>query len=85
MLSVLESIIRIILRAYQVVLIITAVISWIPDLQNSLIHSVTYALTEPVLSVVRNMLKKLNIGTALPVDISFLLVYIFIVILIRVI
>lgn len=63
-----------ILRAYQTILVIRALMSWFPDVSNSGIGQFFNAITEPVLAPVRDFLRR-NMPNSLPIDISLLVVY----------
>ncbi|MFI3115108.1 MAG: YggT family protein [Clostridia bacterium] len=65
-----------IIGAMQMVLLIRAIMSWFPDVAGSNFGQFIYSITEPVLAPVRDFLRtKLNLGM-MPIDLSFLLVYI---------
>ncbi|MBQ7625395.1 MAG: YggT family protein [Clostridia bacterium] len=85
MLQKLLLLVRLVLRAYQIVMIVSAVLSWIPDLRQSKIKYFCDSLTEPVLRPVRSLLNRIGGLGSLPIDISFLLVYILLAVIINII
>ena len=66
--------VRLLLELFYVLLIVRAVLSWVPGVRNRLTDFV-YMVTEPVLSPVRNLLNRSRFGNlSLPLDLSFLVV-----------
>lgn len=66
--------VRLLLEMFYVLLVIRAVLSWVPGVRNRLTDFV-YMVTEPVLSPVRNLLNRSRFGNlSLPIDLSFLVV-----------
>ena len=66
--------VRLLLELFYVLLIVRAVLSWVPGVRNRLTDFV-YMVTEPVLSPVRNFLNRSRFGNlSLPIDLSFLVV-----------
>ena len=66
--------VRLLLELFYVLLIVRAVLSWVPGVRNRLTDFV-YMVTEPVLSPVRNLLDRSRFGNlSLPIDLSFLVV-----------
>lgn len=66
--------VRLLLELFYVLLIVRAVLSWVPGVRNRLTDFV-YMVTEPVLSPVRNLLNRSRFGNlSLPIDLSFLVV-----------
>ena len=55
--------VRLILSAWYLLFIISAVLSWLPDI-------------EPVLAPIRDLFDRLGVSSALPIDLSFLVVMI---------
>lgn len=64
---------RFIIEIYYVFLFARAVLSWLPEINNGFTAFI-YAVTEPVLAPVRTLLDRLGVTTALPIDLSFLVV-----------
>ena len=66
--------VRLLLEMFYVLLVVRAVLSWVPGVRNRLTDFV-YMVTEPVLSPVRNLLNRSRFGNlSLPIDLSFLVV-----------
>ncbi len=84
MLQTLLYVVKLLLRAYQVVLLVSAVLSWIPDLRNGKIRYFTDLLTEPVLQPVRSLLYRIKGLDVLPIDVSFLVVYLLLSLIINI-
>lgn len=63
-----------VLRMFQLVLFIRAISSWFPDVSNSEIGRFLMRITEPVLSPVRTFLSK-HLNLSIPIDLSLLVVY----------
>lgn len=64
-----------IVRAYQFVLLLKALVSWFPDVANTSLGLFLNQVTEPVLAPVRDFFRR-NIQINCPIDLSFLAVYI---------
>ena len=62
------------IRVYQTILFIRAIMSWFPDVARSSAGQFIYSITEPVLSPVRDFMRR-KIDLGLPIDLSFLVVY----------
>ena len=60
--------VRLILSAWYLLFIISAVLSWLPD--------IVFSVTEPVLAPIRDLFDRLGVSSALPIDLSFLVVMI---------
>ena len=73
-LSILMFIVSGILSVFDLCLIVRAVCSWIPALQDSAIYNFMYVITEPVLFPIRNLLMRFEWVRNFPLDISFLVV-----------
>ena len=80
-----SAVVRGILRAYQVIMFADAIISWIPDLHGSKIHVFLNALVEPVLAPVRRLLFRVQGQSAIPIDLSFIIVYLIISVIVHII
>lgn len=65
-----------ILDVIKILLIVRALISWFPDVARGQIGEFIYGITEPMIMPVRNMLRKNQVFNNIPIDISFLVVYI---------
>ena len=67
--------VRLILSAWYLLFIISAVLSWLPDIDNAFTDFV-FSVTEPVLAPIRDLFDRLGVTSALPIDLSFLVVMI---------
>ncbi len=67
--------VRLILSAWYLLFIISAVLSWLPDIDNAFTDFV-FSVTEPVLAPIRDLFDRLGVSSALPIDLSFLVVMI---------
>jgi YggT family protein len=56
----------------EILLLIRAVLSWIPDLNDSKLGQLVYRLTEPMLLPIRNIVNRSVIANRSMIDISFL-------------
>ncbi len=53
-----------------------AILSWIPDASNGAVGTFLFTVTEWVITPVRAAFDKMNINTALPIDIPFFVTFI---------
>ncbi len=53
-----------------------AILSWIPDASNGSLGMFLYTVTEWVIMPVRAVFERMNINTALPIDIPFFVTFI---------
>ena len=67
--------VRLSLSALYLLFIISAVLSWLPDIDNAFTDFV-FSVTEPVLAPIRDLFDRLGVSSALPIDLSFLVVMI---------
>ncbi len=67
--------VRLILSVWYLLFIISAVLSWLPDIDNAFTDFV-FSVTEPVLAPIRDLFDRLGVSSALPIDLSFLVVMI---------
>ena len=67
--------VRLILSAWYLLFIISAVLSWLPDIDNAFTDFV-FSVTEPVLAPIRDLFDRLGVSSVLPIDLSFLVVMI---------
>jgi uncharacterized protein YggT (Ycf19 family) len=56
-------------------MIATAIVSWIPPLRDSKVGYFLYSCTEPIIRPVRELIYKIPGADSLPIDLSFLAVY----------
>ena len=67
--------VRLILMVWYLLFIVSAVLSWLPDIDNAFTDFV-FSVTEPVLAPIRDLFDRLGVSSALPIDLSFLAVII---------
>ena len=67
--------VRLILSVWYLLFIISAVLSWLPDIDNAFTDFI-FSVTEPVLAPIRDLFDRLGVSSALPIDLSFLVVMI---------
>ncbi len=72
-----KNIVIIFLTAIQFAMLARAILSWFPMNSNKFIDFL-YSVTEPFIYPVRMLFQKMNWFTGLPIDISFLVTYILI-------
>lgn len=63
------------ISAYQMIMFVHAICSWIPPVRESKFFRFLHMLIEPLLSPIRNVLHKINWIRMLPIDLSFLALY----------
>ena len=71
----------ILLSIFETVLIVRAILSWIPSARTSRVAQALNMITEPVVSPVRKLLFKMEWARRCPIDLSVLVVFILISIL----
>lgn len=67
--------VRLILMVWYLLFIVSAVLSWLPNIDNAFTDFV-FSVTEPVLAPIRDLFDRLGVSSALPIDLSFLVVMI---------
>ncbi|MBQ9113247.1 MAG: YggT family protein [Clostridia bacterium] len=72
--EIIKNIVVILLTAVQFAMLARAILSWFPIDSNKFIDFL-YAVTEPFIQPVRVLFEKLNWFQSLPIDISFLVSY----------
>jgi YggT family protein len=78
---VIISIIKIFIYVLQLAMLLRAVLSWIPDMQESKLSDFLYTVTEPVVIPVRMLFEKMNWFQNMPLDVSFIVAYLLLSIL----
>ena len=63
-----------ILTVFDFLLLVRALCSWVPSFRNSIIFRLSFAVTEPILSPIRDFLFRFEWARRSPLDISFLVV-----------
>ena len=62
------------LSVFDLILLARAICSWFPAARESAVYRFAFAVTEPVLSPVRDLLHKFEWARRCPIDLSFLVV-----------
>lgn len=63
------------ISALQLVMLVRAIMSWLPFDDSSPLFRFVYCVTEPVIIPVRNLMEKIGFLSGLPIDLSFLVTY----------
>lgn len=80
-LYVLSATLRILLYAFQLLMLARAIVSWLPLDEDSPVENFLYAVTEPVIAPVRALCERFGWFEGLPVDMSFFITFLLITIL----
>ena len=75
------TIVKILIYALQFAMLLRAVMSWIPDIQDNKFSDFLYTVTEPVVLPVRMLFEKLRWFQNFPLDVSFIVAYLLLAIL----
>ena len=67
-----------ILRVYELLFIVRALLSWFPGANTGGVGEFLYAVTEPILAPIREVLWKIPFLQGIPIDFSVLVAYILI-------
>ena len=73
---IIYNILHAIINLYELLLVLRAIISWLPLGMDNPLVSFLYSVTEPVLAPVRNLLFKIPAMQNIPIDFSILVVFI---------
>lgn len=76
MLTAFVLVIYCLLSAFELLLFVRAICSWVSYFRESRVYSFAYKLTEPILRPVRDALFRIEWVRRCPIDLSFLLVVI---------
>ncbi len=63
------------ISALQLIMLLRAIMSWLPFDDSSPLFRFVYIVTEPVILPVRNIMDKIGFLSGLPIDLSFLVTY----------
>ena len=74
--------VRLILMVWYLLFIVSAVLSWLPNIDIAFTDFV-FSVTEPVLAPIRDLIDRLGVSSALPIDLSFLVVMILLSIVLK--
>lgn len=80
-LELLRNVVYVALRALTFCLFLRAILSWLPDSDDWAISDFLFAITEPFLIPVRNLLDRSSFFSGLPIDLSLFVVTLIIVVL----
>ena len=72
-----------VLNMLQIAMLARALMSWIPSLRGSALDNILYQITEPIILPFRQLLSRIPGLQGFPVDLSFLVAYIALSILIN--
>ena len=75
---ILQRFILAVLRIYELLFIVRAILSWIPPAQGSGFSYFLHSVTEPILAPIRAVLFKIPFFARLPIDMSLLVAYLLI-------
>ena len=75
------TIVKILIYALQFAMLLRAVMSWIPDIQDNKFSDFLYTVTEPVVLPVSMLFEKLRWFQNFPLDVSFIVAYLLLAIL----
>ncbi|HOA84544.1 MAG TPA: YggT family protein [Bacillota bacterium] len=78
---VIITIVKIFIYVLQLAMLLRAVMSWIPDMQENKFSDFLYTVTEPVVIPVRMLFEKMNWFQNMPLDVSFIVAYLLLAIL----
>ena len=70
-----------VLRVYELLFIVRAILSWFPTMNLGGIMEFLYAVTEPILAPIRKVLQQIPFLQGLPIDFSVLVAFLLIDIL----
>ncbi|MBO5212503.1 MAG: YggT family protein [Clostridia bacterium] len=66
------------LSLFEIVLIVRAICSWAPYFRESKVNRIATAITEPIVAPIRNLLMRISFVRRCPIDLSFIVLYLFI-------
>ncbi len=79
--EILRRFISTLLRVYELLFVVRAILSWFPMAQGGGLSYFLYSVTEPVLAPIRAVLHKIPALASFPIDFSILVAFILIDIL----
>ncbi len=80
-LQILANVVILLLSAVQLAMLIRAILSWFP-MDSNRFTDFLYGITEPFIYPIRMLFEKLNWFQNLPIDISFMVTYLLLTVLI---
>jgi len=66
------------LRVYELLFIVRAIMSWFPQLQGNAFSNFLHTVTEPILDPIRRLLQKIPGISDMPIDFSVLVAFLLI-------
>ncbi len=78
LIGILQRFILALLRIYELLFIVRAILSWIPPAQGSGFSYFLHSVTEPILAPIRAVLHKIPFFANLPIDLSVLVAFLLI-------
>lgn len=79
--SMIVWIVRAAIRLLEFLLFARAIISWFPNARDSQVADFLYAVTEPIVQPIRNLLNRISALRMMPIDFSVLFAFIILEIL----
>ena len=73
---VISATVKCLIGLLQLLMMIRAILSWIPMDEDNQINTFLYAVTEPVITPVRMLLDKLGWFEGMPIDMAFFITFI---------
>ena len=73
--TLIKSVVHVFVYALEVFLFVRVIMSWIPGSDDNAFGNFIYAVTEPLVGTVRNLLNKIRALRELPFDFSVLVSY----------
>ena len=71
-LLIVYEVLSILLYAFDFLLLVRAVCSWVPDFRNSVVYNFSFRITEPVLVPIRKFMWRFDFTRRCPIDLSFI-------------
>jgi len=81
MIIILSAVATVILRVFEILLILRAIMSWFPMSRNNVFSSFLMMMTEPLLLPFRSLFHRIEALRRIPFDFSFIVVYLLVEIL----
>ncbi len=78
LIDILQMFVGTLLRVYEVLFIVRAILSWFPMMQAGGLMNVLYSLTEPILAPIRSVLMRIPFLQNIPIDFSVLVAFLLI-------
>ncbi len=82
-LQIIANVVVLLLTAVQLAMLVRAVLSWFPMEENRFVNFL-FAVTEPFIYPIRRLFERMNWFQSLPIDISFMVTYLLLSIVIMI-